>query len=309
MVAQPFDGLAQAFENRPMAAAIGQVEAAVAVLSRAPLASLPDSAVSEQTRRVFDVMQVLSARFSALVHEADQRGIPGAEGAAGLTAWLAFGLAMSGPEAARQTKLARMLPSVPEVADALVAGEVNVEQARVIVQSVTELPHEVGDLGRSQAARTLTKLAADERLRPEVLARHRRMILELVAPEIAEERLRKDLERAERCVHERRTFTVSPSGEGEYRVRGVLDAEMAAIINAALDPLAKPLTVRLPSADEPGHAPSDAPGGEAGSVAADVDLRSAGARRADALVEMCRRSLDAGELPDNGGEKPTWCSP
>ncbi|NUR49298.1 MAG: DUF222 domain-containing protein [Hamadaea sp.] len=36
----------------------------------------------------------------------------------------------------------------------------------------------------------------------------------------------------------------------------------------------------------------------------EADLRSAGARRADALVELCQRILNAGELPDNGGEKP-----
>ncbi|MEV6970081.1 DUF222 domain-containing protein, partial [Hamadaea sp. NPDC051192] len=48
---------------------------------------------------------------------------------------------------------------------------------------------------------------------------------------------------------------------------------------------------------------------DGGRVAARVlpgepDLRSAGARRADALVEVCQRIMNAGELPDNGGEKP-----
>jgi len=46
----------------------------------------------------------------------------------------------------------------------------------------------------------------------------------------------------------------------------------------------------------------DRPAGSA--LGTQPDLRSAAARRADALTDICRRVLDTGELPDNGGEKP-----
>ncbi|NUT22467.1 MAG: DUF222 domain-containing protein [Hamadaea sp.] len=59
-------------------------------------------------------------------------------------------------------------------------------------------------------------------------------------------------------------------------------------------------------ADPAGEAhPSHGARGRTGRVLpGDPDLRSAGARRADALIELCERILHAGELPDNGGEKP-----
>jgi len=218
------------------------VEAAVDADLAGPVWSLSDGEITGEVAGVFTVMQKLAARFVSLLGEAGGRQIPQELGAANLTAWLTSSLAMSGAEAGRWVKLARLLPQAPAAAQALTAGEVNLEQARVIAQTVTDLPREVGEQAKTRAGDVLTKLAVGQRLRPEVLGKHREMILELVAPEVAEDHLRKDLERAERSAHERREFTLSPYGDGEYRVRGVLDAEMAAIVNAALDPLSAPRT-------------------------------------------------------------------
>jgi hypothetical protein len=60
-------------------------------------------------------------------------------------------------------------------------------------------------------------------------------------------------------------------------VRGRLDAEGAAIVRTAVEAI---------SAPEP------------------QDRRSPARRRADGLIELCRRYLDSGELPRRGGEKP-----
>jgi hypothetical protein len=35
-----------------------------------------------------------------------------------------------------------------------------------------------------------------------------------------------------------------------------------------------------------------------------ADQRTSGQRRADALAEICRLTLNTGELPDNGGDRP-----
>jgi len=288
---------------------LGQVEAAVdGAVVAGPVWSLSDGEVAGEVGQVFTVMQKLSARFAALLQDAGGRQIPQELGAANLTAWLTSSLSMSGAEASRWAKLAKLLPQAPVAAQALAAGEVSVEQARMIAQTVADLPREVGEQGKARAAEALTKLAIGQRLRPEVLGKHRAMILELVAPEIAEDRLRKDLERAERSAFERREFTLSPYGEGEYRARGVLNAEMAAVVNAALDPLSAPRTPTPTGADAAATAAAgdddvlDRPAGSA--LGTQPDMRSAGARRADALIEICRRILDAGELPDSGGEKP-----
>jgi hypothetical protein len=63
------------------------------------------------------------------------------------------------------------------------------------------------------------------------------------------------------------------------RLSGVVDSEGAAIIGAAIEPLtAPPRDLTRP------------------------DLRTPAARRADALVEVCRLALRSGELPDTGGQ-------
>src|SRR5262249_43711113 len=102
-----------------------------------------------------------------------------------------------------------------------------------------------------------------------------------VNPELADETLRKRLEREQRHARLRRGFTLSPDGLGGMRLRGVLDAEAAAIVGAALDPLARP------------NKGVDGP-----------DPWTAAARRADALVDVCRNALASGGLPDNGGTPP-----
>jgi hypothetical protein len=102
-----------------------------------------------------------------------------------------------------------------------------------------------------------------------------------VDPEFADRRLRERLEQEERRARQRRGFTLSADGFGGMRVSGVLDVEGAAIVSAALEPLSTPIR----GADAP-------------------NLRTAAARRADALVDVCRIALASGGLPDNGGQPP-----
>ncbi|MEV6965423.1 DUF222 domain-containing protein [Hamadaea sp. NPDC051192] len=337
-----------------MGGVLAQVEADVAELAAGPLWTLSDAEITDEVRRVHVAIQQLSGRLLTLIGTADSREIPYDAGATGTANWLTYLLSMRHRDAVAWTKLAKLLPETPGVEQALAAGQINVEQARVITKTVHDLPSAVGEVGKAKAADVLTKLAADDRLRPETLENHRSQILELVAPEIAEERLRRDLERAERSAYDRRDFTLIPYGEGEYRVRGILDSEMAAIVRTALDPLSgprKPAPTAAAAAgladapdaaggfNAPGGAGADTTGGftMAGGTAADgtgacadascagagrgadaadggritarvlpgePDLRSAGARRADALVEVCQRIMNGGELPDNGGEKP-----
>jgi hypothetical protein len=90
------------------------------------------------------------------------------------------------------------------------------------------------------------------------------------------------LERAEERAARRVELTWSPDGAGGSWLRGRLDAEGTAVVRAALDPLAAPQ-------------PSTADG---------PDPRSAGRRRGEALVEVCRRVLAGGELPAAGGSRP-----
>jgi hypothetical protein len=70
--------------------------------------------------------------------------------------------------------------------------------------------------------------------------------------------------------------------DGGYELGGWLDREAAEILRCALSPLAAP----RPTTDT------------------EVDLRTPAHRAADALVELAHRSLEDGDLPTEGGERP-----
>ncbi|MGH3780898.1 MAG: DUF222 domain-containing protein, partial [Pseudonocardiaceae bacterium] len=77
----------------------------------------------------------------------------------------------------------------------------------------------------------------------------------------------------------RLTFT---GRDGGYELGGWLDRGAAEIVRSALSPLAAP----RPTTDT------------------EVDLRDAGQRDADALVELAQRALEGGDLPTEGGGTP-----
>jgi hypothetical protein len=111
-------------------------------------------------------------------------------------------------------------------------------------------------------------------------AQHLRELLNsvaYVAPQLADRADEAALARQETRAQRRRALTLSSPVDGLVHLCGVLGAEDAATVHAALHPLCRPL--------------------------ADDD-RSAAQRRADALVEVCRLALRTGQLPDGGGEPP-----
>jgi Domain of unknown function (DUF222) len=86
----------------------------------------------------------------------------------------------------------------------------------------------------------------------------------------------------EQRAYERRSLALVDLGDGSTRITGQLDNESAAIVRAALDPLAAP----GPAAD------------------GEKDRRTGGQRMADALVELARRSLDSGNPPAGHARRP-----
>jgi Domain of unknown function (DUF222) len=71
-----------------------------------------------------------------------------------------------------------------------------------------------------------------------------------------------------------------PTLAGMVAIDGMLEAEAGQMVLAALEPFARPT-----SADDTG---------------------TAGQRNADALVEVARRALESGRLPQSGGVRPSW---
>ncbi|MGI8528852.1 MAG: DUF222 domain-containing protein [Geodermatophilaceae bacterium] len=163
---------------------------------------------------------------------------------------------------------------------ALAAGRVTLGQAGVVVRAVQALPADLDPGITARAEADLIGRAAQ--FDAEQLARLGEHILQVVAPQIGEAIEARRLAEQEARAAGRREFTITADGHGLEWLRGRLDTESAAILKAALDPLSAPR-------------PNAADG---------ADLRSAAHRRGDALVELARRALAGGELPDSGAERP-----
>jgi hypothetical protein len=181
-------------------------------------------------------------------------------------AWLRNRLRMGAGVAAGSVRTARALFRGPLVATAaaLTAGEISPAHASVLAHGTHDLPQHV----TAEAEPVLVEAAG--RLDPPRLRRvlgHLRLVTD---PDGADHR-------AER-LHERRGVWLSATWEGMVAIEGLLEAEAGQLLAGALEPLARPADAQ--------------------------DRRSGGQRRADALCELARRSLEGGRLPQAGGVRP-----
>ena len=259
-------------------AAVAAVQVALNALAAVPGWSMGDADLLGGIEQV----GVLSARVDAVragsLREVEQRGSVHEVGAPSVTAWLRGSLRFAPGAAAAQVGLAERLgsPRCAQVAAVLAAGRISTAHAHVITRTLVSLPDALDDTVLAEAQTTLVDQAA--RLDPTALrhaAVHLRAVLD---PRSADDLARTEFEQVEH-----RTLTLTDTGDGWTWIRGQLDPEGAAIVRAALDPLSAP----APSTD---HGP---------------DPRRAPQRRADALVDLARRLLAAGELPTHGGIRPT----
>jgi len=179
-------------------------------------------------------------------------------------AWLRGELRLHPREAAHLLGMARQLRQLPAVDAAFTAGAISQTHVAVIARTARQIG--VEHVAASEDA--LLDLALDShpgRLR--VAAQHLRYCVD---PDGAE----RDAVKA----YERRELSVASTIGGMVSIQGLLDPPGGSIVLTALDAVMPP-----PREGDP---------------------RTAGQRRADALVELCRRALDSGTLPTVNGERP-----
>ncbi|GIH04236.1 hypothetical protein Rhe02_23030 [Rhizocola hellebori] len=237
---------------------------------------MSDNELSDELVHLWATEQAVAARRLGVIREIDGRDLARRDGATSVAVWLRDKLRIAVSSARQMLALAHALDSsCRATATALADGVVNQQQAQVIANAVTGLA-EHGPAVQAKAEQALL----DEKcvvLEPAALAVAADRVLEHVAPELAEEQQRKDLEAAEKRAARDRAFTMNPDGTGRVRLSGWLGHEAAAIVEAAIDPLCTP--------------------------AGKHDDRTATQRRADALTEVCRLASATGELPENGGDR------
>jgi hypothetical protein len=173
---------------------------------------------------------------------------------------------MSSGAARSSVRTARALfrGPLPNTAQALVAGAISPAHARVVADGTDQLPDHV------TAAADPVLVEAAARLDPPQLRRAVGYLVQVADPDGANRQ-------AERR-HARRGLWLSPTWEGMVAVDGLLEPEAGTTLLAALEPLARPADAQ--------------------------DTRSGGQRTADALVELARRALEGGRLPQTGGVRP-----
>ncbi|MCE3556435.1 HNH endonuclease [Pseudonocardia sp. RS11V-5] len=239
----------------------------------------------------------IDARMLAAVAELESRGLAPEHGYRDTADLLqsvqrvAAGVAKVRVRAARAVVPPRSLSGeelpaeLPMTALVLAVAEISFEHVRVIQQTLAALPAHLESDHREPLERDLAELART--LDPEALRRAGKHALALLDP---------DGPRPRDGAPTRTRLRFTARGEG-FEARGWFDRESAAILRTALSPLSEPQGEHdAGNCEETGceHLPGEHK----------PDPRSIAEREGDALVELCRRMLDSGALPLDGGTHP-----
>src|SRR5262245_50121751 len=123
--------------------ALSTIAKGLAELGETPVWTLGDDDLLAEFTELHRIEQRAAALRLERLGELDSRGVPGQRGAATTVSWLTSVLLVGAKAAARMLGLARGLRTAPATAAALRAGEVNVDQAGAVVDTLRELPDEV----------------------------------------------------------------------------------------------------------------------------------------------------------------------
>src|SRR5216684_4061020 len=179
-------------------------------------------------------------------------------------AWLRWKCNLAPGAASDQVEVARQLDSLPQTSRAFADGDISYRHAALIAHTAEAL----GNKMEAEAESILVTAAKElDPHRLKIACIHLRHCLEPdgVLRDANEE-------------HERRYLHLSQTLDGVFYLNGRFDPEAGAVVRTALDSVMKP-----PAAD---------------------DDRTPKQRRADAWVDLARRQLDGGLLPEVGGQKP-----
>ncbi|MDQ1538033.1 MAG: hypothetical protein QOE58_2426, partial [Actinomycetota bacterium] len=202
-----------------------------------------------------------------LVQEAESRGVIDQSTSPSAADWLTTNSFHLEPgDASRTAKLAHLCsnPKNQIMAEAVAGGTVTVRKAMTALRQLAQVEQHLAPGKRDEALASLTLMAQTGYDR-HVTAIGRALMALLGADHALE-----DNESSAKTLN---SLRLSPMENGMTAIRGQLDPESAAVLAAALDPLSAP----NPCTENGGR-----------------DPRPAERRRAEALIEICRRATAAG---------------
>jgi len=264
--------LAERVGVAPALEVVAEAAAALDDLGRASLSGLSDADLTLLLRETEVLVRRCEAARVAVVRECDGRALAARAGAASTAAWLRQELGISRRAAGQQVRLGHALVEHERVAAAFTAGHIGAEHASAVCDAVDQLPAAADQAARQRVERLLVEQARHED--PESLSRRGRDIAHRFDPQTLEER--------EQRLHEGRWVSLRTDVDGSTRLAGRLDPDLGAALRAGLDAFAAPRS----------------------AVEGIPDARTAGQRHADALADLVRVALAAGDLPETGGTRP-----
>ena len=202
-----------------------------------------------------------------------------------LTSWLAGELRYTRPQAAALVHHAKDLQRFTQVGDAVRDGRANQHQARAVTDVLRKLPDDLPAGAEREAETTMVGFCDQfDSQHLKGLAQH---LLEVVAPEIADEAEAARMERERKAALRNRHLTFADDGHGSTIIKGKLPTGDAALLKAQIDALAHQLhRTTLEERDR---------------LQEEVTWPM---RRADALVELARRVAVQQAAPKHGGDRP-----
>jgi hypothetical protein len=233
-----------------------------------PLAELDVAALQAGIVTVTPLVARLQGWLTAAAGQLDARTggtVPDSDGRARSTAgWLADVQHTTAGSTGSQLRTARLLRSLPQVSSAVLDGTLTPAQAAVL----TRLVDRIDDTALRDAQADLIVVAAT--MDPVQLGAW-------VASQLATH-CEPAFEQQQTTARSRRFLTSRREADGSLRATFLLAAEDSETFLTALEPLAR--------------------------RAGELDRRTAGQRRADALVEVFEQVLRHGALPEAGGLRP-----
>jgi hypothetical protein len=197
--------------------------------------------VAEAAETVLELARArarIDALLSVALQRADAVDVGADSGATSTAAWFSQATRVPVGRAHWLLRLSRRLGEHPATEAAFLAGAVDADQARVVVEAVEALPAWVEDDDRERAERHLLDEAAHHDAKK--LSRLAKHLLAVIDPEAADAELAKAIEREEAEAARKTMFRIVDDGKGVCHGSFRIPSLHGAMLTKALHALASP---------------------------------------------------------------------
>jgi hypothetical protein len=224
--------------RHPIASFVARAHALLDALDDRPLWPLTDTETAHTLREATRLAARVTALELRLAAHADRADVGAADGTTSAAVWWARQTRQVQRDTASKVKLAKTLETHEPVADALAAGDLLLDQAKVIVEAVDALPDDIDVAVRAQARdHLLTEAAHHDAKALRILGRR---ILDVVAPEVGEAHEAKVLDAEERQAEQKARLTMHDDGHGTTYGRFQIPTHVAERLRKQVGAVANP---------------------------------------------------------------------